>query len=234
MATSGITISELSRDQIITRALRKIGVLAEGVAASATQLSEGAEALGPLVKEMQTLGMPLWKRTDYALTLTNGVSSYTIGIGQTTNIPFPLKITQAVLQQGASGSKIDVEIKAKQDFQLLPSNSTGTVVNMSYQPFINYGVVSVWPTPNSSDQILTLTFQEPFDIFNTGADTADFPEEWQNALIYQLALILADDYQLPIQDKQWHEKQADKRLASALSFGTEESSIQFQPTYRGK
>lgn len=234
MATSGITIQELTRDQIITRALRKIGVIGEGVAASATQISEGAEVLGPLVQEMQTLGMPLWKRRDYPLTLVSGQNTYTLGVGQTTNIPFPLKISEAVLQQGTSSSQIEVEIKPSFDFNLLPSYATGTVVSMKYQPFINYGVVTVWPTPNTSDQVLTLTFQQPFDIFNASGDTADFPQEWQNALIYQLALLLADEYGLPIPDKQWIEKQATKHLSQALDFGTEEGSITFYPDRRGQ
>lgn len=233
MSTSGITISELTRDDIITRALRKISVIGEGVAPTATQLSEGAEALGPLIQEMATLGMPLWKRVDYPITLVSGTNTYTIGIGQTYNVPFPLKITEATLQQGNSGSEIDIEIKASYDFNLLPSNSTGTVVNMKYQPFINYGVVTVWPTPNTSDQVLTLTYFRPFDVFNSGTDTADFPQEWQNALIYQLALILSDEYGLSIPDKQWIEKQADRRLMNALSSGTEEGSVTFYPSDMG-
>lgn len=233
MATSGITVNELTRDQIITRALRTIGVLGEGKVANSDQLSEAADALGPLVQEFQTLGMPLWKRTDLNISLQNGVQTYTLGVGQSINVPFPLKISQAVLQQDNTSSKIDVEIKAKQDFNLLPSASTGTVVSMTYQPLINYGIITVWPIPNSDTQTLTITYQEPFDIFNAGTDTADFPQEWQNALIYQLALLLSDQYGLPIQDKQWIEKQADKRLASALSFGTEEASLLFRPSYRG-
>lgn len=233
MSTSGITIQELSRDDIITRALRKIGVIAEGQTASATQLSEGAESLGPLVQEMVSLGMPLWKRVDYLLTLRSGVSRYTFGVGQTTNTPFPVKILEATLEQGNSGSQIDVDIKPSYDFNLLPSNSSGTVVCMKYQPLINYGIIDVWPTPNTNDQVLTLTYTEPFDVFSSGTDTADFPQEWQNALIYQLALLLADDYGLAIPDKQWLEKQADKKLALVLANGTEEGSIHFYPSNGG-
>jgi hypothetical protein len=233
MPTSGITISELTRDDIITRALRKIGVIGEGQVPSATQLSEAADALGPLIQELATLGMPLWKRIDYPITLQTGVSVYNIGIGQTLNVPFPVKIAEATLEVNNSGSQIDVEIKPSYDFNLLPTNASGVVVNMKYQPFINYGQISVWPTPDANTQVLTLTYFRPFDVFSAGTDTADFPQEWQNALIYQLALILADDYGLPIPDKQWLEKQADKRLASALFNGTEEGSITFYPNREG-
>lgn len=233
MSTSGITVSELTRDDIITRALRKIGVIGEGTTPSATQLSEGAEALGPLVQEMVTLGMPLWKRVEYPITMISGKNTYTIGIGQEYNVAFPVKIAEAILQQSPNSAKINIEILPAYDYNLLPSNSTGVVVNMKYQPFINYGVVSVWPTPNTNNQVLTLSYYRPLEIFNSGTDTPDFPQEWQNALIYQLALILADEYGLPLPDKQWLEKQADKRLASALANGTEEGSIKFYPSRVG-
>lgn len=233
MSTSGITVNEITRDDIITRALRKIGVIGEGTSASATQISEAAEALGPLVQEMVSMGMPLWKRVEYPIPLVYGKSTYTLGIGQEYNVPFPVKIAEAIMQQQPNSAKINIEILPAYDYNLLPSNSTGVVVNMKYQPFINYGVVSVWPTPNTDNQVLTLSYYRPFEVFNSGTDTPDFPQEWQNALIYQLALILADEYGLPLPDKQWLEKQADKRLASALANGTEEGSIKFYPSRVG-
>lgn len=232
MATSGITIEELTRDELINAALRKIGVVGEGTSANATQLSEGAEALNSLLLEYQTLGMPLWKRTELAITMVAAQSTYTIGVGQTINQAFPLKITEATMQVTGSGSEIDMEIKPRYDFNLLPTNSTGTPVCISYQPFINYGVVSVWPTPDSSlpaGSTVTITYQKPYDVFTAGTQTPDFPQEWQNALIYGLALVLSDEYGLPLPDKQWLEKQAEKHLNTALSFGTEEGSISFYP-----
>jgi len=233
MTTSGITIKEITRDDIITRALRKIGVIGEGVAPTATQLSEGADALGPLVQEMITLGMPLWKLVEYAIPMISGKSTYTLGIGQEYNVPYPVKIVEAILQQSPNSAKINIEILSAYDYNLLPSNSSGVVVNMKYQPFINFGTVSVWPTPNTSNQVLTLSYYRPFEVFNAGTDTPDFPQEWQNALIYQLALILSDEYGLSVPDKQWIERQAEKRLANALANGTEQGSLKFYPSRVG-
>jgi hypothetical protein len=63
MATSGTTVFELSRDSIISAALRKLGVLAQGSSPTTEDLTNGMQALNTLVSEYQTLGMPLWKRT---------------------------------------------------------------------------------------------------------------------------------------------------------------------------
>lgn len=233
MSTSGTTVLEMTRDSIINAALRKIGVVGEGVVANAEQLSTGAEALNTLVQEFATLGMPLWKRTELAISMVTNQRDYTIGIGQTLNVPFPMKISEATFEYTGSDTQQDVEIKANYDFNLLPSDSQGIVVCMKYQPYINYGVVSVWPKPSTANGTLTITYQKPYDVFTAGGETPDFPQEWQNALIYNLALLLSDEYSLPIPDKQWLEKQAARHLTQALDFGTEEGSITFSPSTNG-
>lgn len=230
MATSGVTLLEMTRDSIVNAALRKIGVVGEGVVANAEQLTTGSESLNTLVQEFATLGMPLWKRTELDIPMVVNQRDYTVGVGQTINTAFPLKLTQATLAYTGAGTQQDVEIKASQDFNLLPTTSTGTPVSLKYQPFINYGVVSVWPLPSSASYTLTITYQKPYDVFTAAGDTPDFPQEWQNALIYNLALLLSDDYGLPLPDKQWLEKQATKHLSQALDAGTEEGSVFIQPS----
>jgi hypothetical protein len=80
---------------------------------------------------------------------------------------------------------------------------------------------------------LTVTYQIPFDVFVSAADTPDFPQEWGNALIYGLALLISDEYGVPEQKKMWLEKQADKHLSMALSNGVEDGPMFFQPDYQG-
>jgi len=211
MATSNNTIWQLSRDDIINAALRKISVLGEGQTANATQLADGAQALNALISELQPIGLELWKRQEMDITLVSGQSLYVIGIGQAINIPFPVKILQVEMEAGTTISRIEIEVRARNDFNLLPPNSRGTPVAVSYQPFINYGEMSVWPTPDTSLPVgskLVVTYQKPFDIFTTGTETIDFPQEWHNTLIYRLASLLADEYQLPLEDRRWLESRA--------------------------
>ncbi|WP_440233705.1 hypothetical protein, partial [Escherichia coli] len=85
------------------------------------------------------------------------------------------------------GAKIDMEIVSKNSYNTLPQNSTGTPLKLAYQPFINYGIISLWPAPTSTNtSTITLVYQRPFQYFISSSDTADFPEEWYNALIYKL------------------------------------------------
>lgn len=237
MATSGISINQLSGDDIINAAYRKMVVIGLGQTANAQQIIDGRQALNNLVAEFRTLGMSIWARRQYNLIMVNGQKDYVFGVGQAENTPYPLKIYQGVLQQPPDFNiNQDVNLLSFMDFGLLPEDSTGSVVNMMYQPGINQGTVTVWPTPDASmiaGTRLRLTYQTPFEYFIAGVDTPDFPEEWNNALIYQLALTLSDENGVSTQKQQWLEKQAEKHLSTALSGGTEEASMYIQRDWAG-
>ena len=103
MATSGSTTWSLQRDDVINGALRKLGVLPEGVTANASQIASGVIALNAMVKGFQTDGMPVWAIKEYTFTTVAGIGSYDIGIAKTINTPMPLKVLQAyrIEQTGA-------------------------------------------------------------------------------------------------------------------------------------
>ena len=237
MATSGITIQQLSRDDIINAALRKLVVIGEGQTANATQITTAAQALNALVAEFRTLGMSLWARKTYQLTLVTSQQNYTFGVGQAENTAYPLRIyTANLLQPPDFDTKIIVNPLSFTDFSLLPNGSTGVPVNYTYQPKINQGVVSVWPIPDSgvtAGTLIEFTYQAPFEYFTTGVDTPDFPEEWNNALIYGLAYLLCDEFGVADAKINRIAKQADLHLSLALSGGTEEASMYIQRDWAG-
>ena len=76
MATSGSTNFSVTRDQLISGALRLCGVIAEGETATTEQINNGAEALNMLVKRLYADGMPLWAMKQYSVPLTSGTSAY--------------------------------------------------------------------------------------------------------------------------------------------------------------
>jgi|SRR5215469_219146 len=239
MSTSGITVSQLSRDDIINAALRKLLVIGEGQIANTNQITTATQALNTLVAEYRTLGMAMWARKSYDMVLVNGQQDYTFGVGQTINIPYPLKIyTANLLQSPTFDTKIIVNQLSFTDFDLLPQGSLGTPVNFKYQPKVNVGVVSVWPIPQIPGSVLAgtiirLTYQSPFEYFVAATDTPDFPEHWGNALIYGLADSLADEMGVSLQIRQLISGKAAQHLATALSGDTEEASLFFQRDWAG-
>lgn len=256
MATSGVIAYELTRDDIIKAALRKIGALAKGQNPDTEDYTNANVALNSLVAEYQTYGMPSWKRTQLNLVLTPNQNSYLFGSLTSTisgvywdgNVTWdggvlfdgtattngisvvPLKIHNIVLRQ-TGGSAQEVFDVARTEFNILNSSSTGKPVQYTYQSFINSGELLIWPKPDKA-YTLEITYQEQHQGFTSGINTPDFTQEWQNALVYGLASLLAPEYGLPLQDRQYLDKRAEQHIDIAKDFDYENTSLFFQVNRR--
>jgi hypothetical protein len=229
MATSGSTNWTLNRDQVITGALRKLAVLPSGGTPTAAQVADATDALNALVKTFQADGMPLWKITSYSFLTVIGTSTYTIGVGQTLNTSKPLRVLQAFYTP-ANGNNTPMTIYNRYDYKLFPQDtSTGTPVSLYYQPLNTTGVINLWPTPVDATTSITIHYQQMYDDMDTSVDNFDFPSEWIQPLIYNLAWALAPEYGIPPNDRNILAKEAQYWHDYALSMGAEEGSMFLQP-----
>lgn len=235
MSTSGVTTNQLTQYQFIDAALRTLGVLALDQTPETTQYANALIKLNGLVGELRVKGLQIFQRTTYTMTLTNGTSSYNIGTGLTLNTPYPLHLLQAIRLDANSSTRVDMDIIANSNFNRLPSNSSGVPIQINYQPKMNMGVVQLWPTPDSysaTNVTIQLTYLRPLEYFSSSTDTADFPEEWVSAIIYNLAVRLAPEYGIPLQDRSLLIKEAETYLKTAEDNSFEDGSIFFQPEVR--
>lgn len=234
MTTSNNTIKQYTRDEIITAALRKLGVIAKGQTPDATDLTNGSMALNMLVAELRAMGMPLWARKTHTFNFTASTSLYQIGVGKTINVPYPLHLLQAYRKNSDGTNRVDMEIVGDSNFNLLPTGSGGTPIKAAYQPFVNYGEIRVWPTPTASDTSSTITvvYQSPFQYFDATADTMDFPEEWYNPIVYSLANNLAPEWGVSIEERQMLQSQTQMHMQTVLQFGQEDASLFVKPSRR--
>src|SRR6266478_5852651 len=100
MATSGNTTWTETRDSIIYAALRKAGALAKGQSNADYDTNDASEALNNLIVLFGTVGMPLWKRTDYPIALTST---------QIYNLPgAAIKLAQVVIQDVNGSTQYDL------------------------------------------------------------------------------------------------------------------------------
>ena len=229
MTTSASYSYQLTRNQIIESALRKLGVLAEGQTPSTQNYADGSMALNTVISQLRAVGMPLWARSEYTFTPTT--STYTIGTGMTLATPFPVKLLQAFRTD--TGAKIPLEIVAREDFNILPTSSNGSPIKINYQPFVNYGTISLWPTPASTNTAtITLVYQRPYQYFTASTETMDFPEEWYNAIIYHLAVRLAPEWGVPLPDRQMLMQEAKMYTEDAAMVGQEDGSFFVMPERR--
>lgn len=232
MSTSGISVNQLTQNQFIEAALRKLNVIADGQTPDAIHYTNGTLAFNALIGEFRSLGMPLWARNSYSFAVTLSTSSYTIGTGQTLNTPYPIKILQAYRVDSGNTTRIPIEIQPDFNFNLYPSSSGGRPIQLSYQPKINLGTIKIWPVPDAdavSNSTVTIVYQRPTEYMNTSTDTLDMPEEWYNAIIYGLAQRLAPEWGIPLPDRQMLGGEAKMMLDRVLENGTEDGSMYFQP-----
>ena len=231
MATSSSTNFTVTRDQIIAGALRLCGAVALGETPTANQVTEASEALNMLVKAWNADGMALWAIKKYDLPLTLSANSYTIGVGQTVNIPKPLKVIQAILHDTSSNVDIPMRILTRDEYNRLGNKTTtGQPIQIYYDPQRDYGTLYTFPAADAtsvSRKQIQFTYMRPFEDFDASTDEPDFPQEWFEALKYGLASRLAGEYGISLDDRKQLMQEAILIKNEALSFGTEEGSFYF-------
>jgi hypothetical protein len=232
MATSGTTTLQYTRNDLIDAAISTLGVLARGQTPTTEDYTRAATKLNMLVAKLRTQQLPLWKRTEYTLTLVASQISYTLGDGLTLDTPYPLKMLEAYSIPTSGNTRIDVEIISSSEFNILPYNTSGgQPIKLNYQPFVNYGVVKIWPTPDTSvatNYTMKLVYQAPFEYFTASTDTMDMPEEYYLPIVYNLAVLIAPEWGIPIEDRRELKKEAKEYLDAVESFGEEDASLFFQ------
>jgi len=219
--------------QIILTAFRKFGGMGDNESLTPQQEAAGMASLTPMISSFNQMGMPIWKMERITVPLSNfAVSSEcTIGPGQTVvTSTTPLKAHTATRVD--STSNVAVEIYGRERFYLIPSpNARGAPIACYFRPTPTNGVLSIWPLPDSywQNQNLIVDMQLEFTSVSSGSSVPNFPDWWEEAIIYNLAVRLAPEYGLAIPDRQVLITEAEKHLTSALSFDYDPGSLFLRP-----
>ena len=225
MSTSGTTNFSLARDDIIKRALRLAGALAQGETPTTDQVSEAAVALNSMVKAWQTDGMQLWAIKQRSVILVAGQSDYTL------TLPKTLRVLQAFNHSTTSNIDIPMRILTKQEYNILGNKtSAGNPIQCYHEVQRDQSVLHLFPVPTSTEasaNTITIVYHSPFEDFNSSTDTPDFPQEWYDAVTYGLACRLAPEYGMPLTERKalWNEMSLIKK--DAMDGGLEEGSLYF-------
>jgi len=238
MALSASTNFVVTRDDIITRALRLIGAIGQGESGEPLAVTEAAQVLNMIVKERAADGMQLWRIITSTFTMVAGTATYNIGTGSTIAQAAPLKIIQAWRRNTTTLTDSPVNIITKQEYDRLGNKvSQGAPNQMFYKvPGPNVpeliGNIALYPAPNTataSSEIFVFTGVYPLQDFDTSTDNPDFPSYYFNALTWLLADELAFEYGVPLAERGMIAKKAQEHLQMALDNDIEEGSYFIQP-----
>jgi len=233
MALSGSTNFSVNRNKLIEASMRLIGVKAYGENLEAEALEDASESLNMLIKAWQTLGLQLWTRKSISINLVASKNSYSLGPSGDIVMDRPLNILK-VMRKDSSGNEVEVFKLSQDEYkEQTPKTTESVPVNYYYDPQLTNGVLHIWPQPDTTtaaEYTLEILYQKPFDDVDNATDDFEFPQEWYRALKYALAIELAPEYGLSIDERKQLYLEARPILKAVEDFDVEEgTSIYFQP-----
>jgi hypothetical protein len=244
MATSGSYNIKNTRDDIIEKAYQIVQTVGMGETPDTQAITDAAAHLNDIIASFAADGMPIWSIKQAQFSLTEGVASYSVGVGATWDIPAPQRILQAWIRNNLLTYPTDtpIQVITREEYnRLTPKTTKGWVNQIWYDqnPVRSAteaaSTAYVWMTPNSyvaTNCTLGLSYQRPVQDFDASTDNPDFPPEWIRALTWTLASDIAYMEGLPFAERSMIEKKADKIHAMALLSGSQEGSLYLQPETR--
>lgn len=180
-------------------------------------------------------GAPSGTTVTAAVALTGAAASGNRVIAYTTKILRPLKIVSARSFQYSDLRETEMTELSHLDYQRLPNkaNLSSQPVQFHYQPKIPLGILNIYSTPSDVDFGMRFTWHRPIFDMTANADTADVPSEWQEALVYNLALRLVSNVSCPAERLAHIKEMAVSSLGLVLNHDREPQSIMYQPDFEG-
>lgn len=186
---------------LIKRALRLLGVLAQGETPAASDADDGLRALNAMVELWDNEKLMLYTLTNNLFTLTSGVSSYTLGpvssgaTWECTNITRPLIVDKvsAFIRQGSTDTNIEYYSNSRYN-DIAGKSDPGFPDKWTCDWNYPIATVRVYPTPSESGLYFGLTESKSLTRFNNLTDSIVLPNGYEQALTYNLAVELAPEY----------------------------------------
>lgn len=189
MAVSSSIDFSLTAGDIIEEARRKLGIHADEEPLQAQELTTGLRTLNMMLKAWQADGVMCWTFAEGTITLVASDADYVIGSGGSfTTVPFD------ITSMRITRSSIDLPMQrmSREDYYNLPNKtSTGYPTQFYYDRQRNGGTLFVWPAPDATAGTLKFTYRRIIMDLDASADDFDIPQEWYEAITYNLAVRLA-------------------------------------------
>jgi hypothetical protein len=189
MTTSGTASFTLTAAQIITYALKKIGIVRAGGAVPGDAAEDARLELEMMLKEWALTGPCLFTRREGSVELIADTQSYSL-CSET-----PLRILHARFRD-RTGRDVPMEPLTRHEYFNLPfKNSRGTPSGYYFDPQGAAPVLHVWPMLAAvNGEAIQYTYQRRIEDIGMITNAIDIPQEWLSTAGYSLAARLLDDY----------------------------------------
>lgn len=234
MASSGTYTFGMTRDDIILAALRLTGRFGAGQTIPAEDITNCAQALNVICKEMVTEGLPLWCVQAVPIPMIAGQATYNLSTltGQT----LPQRILDGWLRVVASGSDAQFMPESRYNYDTLGQKAQpGRPVQCFYDPQVGAGTLTMYPVPDTSNTyVYYVVIQRQIQDFNLSTDNPDFPQEAFRLLKWALADEIALEYQTPEGIRRELNQKANGLRSKFFDYQQEQVSVTFTPSERSR
>lgn len=198
---------------IVTDALEKINVVDAESTPEAYEVAKGVRELNRMLKGWQNKGYSLFNYASQTVTLTTA-ASYTMSPVR------PIRLLGVRYNNGST--EIPMTEMTRQEYDDLPvKTTTGTPTQFYYDKQRESALIYIWPVLSAaSGQTLEVTYEAEFEDITDEDDVLPLPGEYWDAVVYNLADRLADDFGV---DAPKVMMRAEKLLNEALAADTEGS-----------
>lgn len=220
---------------IVTAALRELGVLAAGEVATADEANSGLEELNRLVDQWAGERLLIYRITRTTWTLISGTQVYTVGTGGTVNVVRPVYLDHV--------SFIDTSTNPDTEYPLTPLTDnawaalaqkalTSTLPsNWFYNPTFPLGTLSLWPAPTSATLQGALYAPQQVAEFAGLDEVISLPPGYRRMLVKNLARDLAPSYDRPVHPELKEEAIESKATVKRNNYRL--SDLSFDPAVTG-
>lgn len=184
---------------VVKASFRLISVIAQGESPNA---SEGADALSRLnlmLAQWSIERINIYTKLRSTHALSGGVQTYTIGAGGVFNVTRPVKIDASKILQ-SNGLETDLTIlQTAEQWNAIPEKNVSAVQPLSLYDDYAYplSTLHLWPKPSGTPTLVLVSWKQ-LTGFTLLDDTFDLPPAYQQAVEYNLAVLLAPEYGRPI------------------------------------
>lgn len=228
MTSSGTITFEPTTSEFVTWAYNILGVAQEGEALDATMYQNGLRALNGLIQTLSAFPH-LWTATEGSVALAADTPSYVVS-------PRALRILEC--RYRLNGIDVPMQMFSRQEYYDQPNKtiSPSIPVNFYFDPQVATGTLYLWPCPSTqaaAQYTIHYTYQKFLEIQTATNQTLDFPQQWAEAIAFNLARRLMTQY--PVNDPNLANEiraQAGEYWARLTAWDNEPASLFMQPETR--
>jgi hypothetical protein len=183
---------------LIQSARRKIGTLAAGESMTAEEGVDHLQTLNAMLATWNTQELLVYTLNRQTFALVAGQQQYTLGAGGDFNVvrPFNIEYASILLNASTAPQEIPLEIYTEDGWRevVMKSVVSSWPTGVYIQNDLPLNHLQFWPVPTAPCSVILGTWQRTVAFTNLSDDVV-FPDGYDRAIIYNLAVELAPEFE---------------------------------------